>query len=337
MLKTPSGLTTSSMPSSASRSAVRNSGVPGSACFSATGTVACSQFRAVQAVEPNSERVPAPYWPSFPDIVRVNDGTPVIVDCGIEQGFKLTPAALQAAITPRTRWLVLNTPGNPSGAVYSREELAALAQVLRLHPQVLVLLDELYEHIWFTPQAPAHWLAVAPDLRERTLLVNGVSKTYAMTGWRIGYGAGPRELIGAMAKLQSQSTSNPCSVSQYAALAALQGPQDYVAESRAVFQRRRDLVVAGLNACPGIECPVPEGAFYVYPSIKALIGKTSAGGTPITDDEAFATALLDETGVAVVFGAAFGLSPHFRISYATADAVLDDACARIKGFCEGLR
>ena len=214
--------------------------------------------------------------------------------------------------------------------------MRGLTDVLMRHPHVWVLSDDIYEHLVFDDFRFATPVQVEPGLKDRTLTMNGVSKAYAMTGWRIGYGAGPVELIRAMGTLQSQSTSNPCSISQYAALAALEGPQDYIAESRAVFQRRRDLVVDGLNACPGIECPVPQGAFYVYPSIKALIGKTSAGGAPITDDEAFATALLDETGVAVVFGAAFGLSPHFRISYATSDAVLADACARIRRFCEGL-
>lgn len=281
--------------------------------------------------------IPAPYWVSYPDMVLLAGGTPVIVPADMDSGYRITPQQLEAAITPNTKWLILNSPSNPTGAGYGEEHMRALTQVLLRHPQVWVLADDIYEHLVFDGFRFVTPAQVEPALKSRTLTMNGVSKAYSMTGWRIGYGAGPRELIGAMAKLQSQSTSNPCSVSQYAALAALQGPQDYVAESRAVFQRRRDLVVAGLNACPGIECPVPEGAFYVYPSIKALIGKTSAGGTPITDDEAFATALLDETGVAVVFGAAFGLSPHFRISYATADAVLDDACARIKGFCEGLR
>ncbi|WP_026155109.1 pyridoxal phosphate-dependent aminotransferase [Paracoccus sp. N5] len=281
--------------------------------------------------------IPAPYWVSYPDMVLLAGGTPVIVPAEMDSGYRITPEQLEAAITPKTKWLILNSPSNPTGAGYAEDHMRALTRVLLRHPQVWVLADDIYEHLVFDDFRFVTPAQVEPALKSRTLTMNGVSKAYAMTGWRIGYGAGPRELIGAMAKLQSQSTSNPCSISQYAALAALQGPQDYIAQSRAVFQRRRDLVVAGLNACPGIECPVPEGAFYVYPSIKALIGKTSAGGTLIADDEAFATALLDETGVAVVFGAAFGLSPHFRISYATSDAVLEDACARIRRFCEGLR
>ncbi|WP_323715539.1 pyridoxal phosphate-dependent aminotransferase [Paracoccus aminovorans] len=292
----------------------------------------------VATLNPGDEVIiPAPYWVSYPDMVLLAGGTPVIVPADMDSGYRITPEQLEAAITPNTKWLILNSPSNPTGAGYSEDHMRGLTEVLLRHPQVWVLADDIYEHLVFDDFRFVTPAQVEPALKPRTLTMNGVSKAYAMTGWRIGYGAGPKELIGAMAKLQSQSTSNPCSISQYAALAALQGPQDYITESRAVFQRRRDLVVAGLNACPGIECPVPEGAFYVYPSIKALIGKTSAGGKLIADDEAFATALLDETGVAVVFGAAFGLSPHFRISYATSDAVLEDACARIKRFCEGLR
>ncbi|WP_199259800.1 pyridoxal phosphate-dependent aminotransferase [Paracoccus binzhouensis] len=281
--------------------------------------------------------VPAPYWVSYPDMVLLAGGTPVVIEGAMQNGYRITPEQLEAAITPRTKWLILNSPSNPTGAGYGEEHMRGLTEVLLRHPQVWVLSDDIYEHLVFDGFRFVTPAQVEPGLKPRTLTMNGVSKAYAMTGWRIGYGAGPEELIRAMAKLQSQSTSNPCSISQYAALAALQGPQNYIAESRAVFQRRRDLVVAGLNACPGIDCPVPQGAFYVYPSIAALIGRTSAGGTVIADDEAFATALLDETGVAVVFGAAFGLSPHFRISYATSDAVLTDACTRIRGFCEGLR
>ena len=279
--------------------------------------------------------VPAPYWVSYPDMVLLAGGTPVVVECDQASGFRLTPDALEAAITPRAKWLILNSPSNPSGAGYDRAQMAALCQVLLRHPQVWVLADDIYEHLVFDGFEFCTPAEVEPRLKDRVLTMNGVSKSYAMTGWRIGYGAGPEALIKAMAKLQSQSTSNPCSISQYAAEAALTGPQDYITDSRAVFQRRRDLVVAGLNACPGLDCPVPQGAFYVYPSIAGLIGLTSAGGTPIDSDEAFANALLDETGVAVVFGAAFGLSPHFRISYATSDAVLQDAMARIRRFCEG--
>ncbi len=281
--------------------------------------------------------IPAPYWVSYPDMVELAGGTPVILPTTLEDGFKPRPEALEAAITPATRWLILNSPGNPSGAALTREELAALAAVLLRHPQVMILADDIYEHLLFDGARFATIAEVEPRLADRTLTMNGVSKSYAMTGWRIGYGAGPRDLIKAMAVIQSQSTSNPASISQYAALAALEGPQDYIAESLAVFQRRRDLVVAGLNACPGLTCPMPEGAFYVYPSIAGLMGRTSASGRSIDSDEAFAEALLEETGVAVVFGAAFGLSPHFRISYATSDAELEDAVARIRRFCEGCR
>ena len=281
--------------------------------------------------------IPAPYWVSYPDMVLLAGGTPVFAEATMQNGYRLTPEALEAAITPRTKWVIMNSPSNPTGAGYTREHLQALTDVLMRHPHVWVLADDIYEHLVFDDFTFVTPAQVQPALKDRTLTMNGVSKAYAMTGWRIGYGAGPVELIKAIAKLQSQSTSNPSSISQYAALAALEGPQDYIAESRAVFERRRNLVVEGLNACPGIVCPVPEGAFYVYPSIRDLIGKTSAGGTLISDDENFATALLHETGVAVVFGAAFGLSPHFRISYATSDEVLTDACARIRQFCEGLR
>ncbi|TJZ94225.1 pyridoxal phosphate-dependent aminotransferase [Paracoccus gahaiensis] len=279
--------------------------------------------------------VPAPYWVSYPDMVLLAGGTPVVVTCDQAAGFRLTPEALEAAITLRTKWLILNSPSNPSGAGYDRAQMAALCEVLLRHPQVWILADDIYEHLVFDGFEFCTPGQVEPRLKDRVLTMNGVSKSYAMTGWRIGYGAAPEALIRAMAKLQSQSTSNPCSVSQYAAEAALEGPQDYVRDSRAVFQRRRDLVVAGLNACEGLDCPVPQGAFYVYPSMAGLIGKTSAGGTLIDSDEAFANALLDEEGVAVVFGAAFGLSPHFRISYATADEILQDAMARIRRFCAG--
>ena len=279
--------------------------------------------------------IPAPYWVSYPDMVVLAGATPVIVECGIAEGFRLTPGALAAAITPRTKWLILNSPSNPSGAGYGRAQMQALTRVLLDHPQVWVLSDDIYEHLVFDDFEFCTPAQIEPRLKDRVLTMNGVSKSYAMTGWRIGYGAAPVALIKAMAKLQSQSTSNPCSISQAAALAALEGPQDYVTDSRAVFQRRRDLVVSALNDCPGITCPVPQGAFYVYPSITDLIGTISPGGMAIDSDEAFANALLEEAGVAVVFGAAFGLSPHFRISYATSDAALADACARIKRFCEG--
>jgi aspartate aminotransferase len=281
--------------------------------------------------------IPAPYWVSYPDMVRLAGGVPVVVPAGPEAGFRLTPARLEAAITPRTRWLILNSPANPTGAGYSRTELKALTDVLMRHPHVLVLSDDIYEHLVFDGFEFCTPAEVEPGLKERTLTVNGVSKAYAMTGWRIGYGAGPEELIAAMRKIQSQSTSNPCSISQWAAVAALTGPQDFLGEWRAVFRRRRDLVVEALKAAPGLDCPVPQGAFYVYPSIAGCIGRTSPGGTVISDDEAFARALLEEEGVAVVFGAAFGLSPHIRVSYATSDEALEEACARIRRFCAGLK
>ncbi|MCK0167171.1 pyridoxal phosphate-dependent aminotransferase [Jannaschia sp. S6380] len=280
--------------------------------------------------------VPAPYWVSYPDMVLLAGGKPVIVEAGIETGFKLTPDALEAAITPRTKWIIFNSPSNPTGAGYTAAELKALTDVLMRHDHVWTLTDDMYEHLVFDGFEFATPAQVEPGLKDRTLTVNGVSKAYAMTGWRIGYAGGPEDLIKAMRKIQSQSTSNPCSISQWAAVEALNGPQDFIEPNNATFRRRRDLVVAGLNACPGIECPVPEGAFYVYPSIAGCIGKTTAGGTRITNDETFATALLEEEGVAVVFGAAFGLSPHFRVSYATSDEALEDACARIRRFCEGL-
>jgi aspartate aminotransferase len=281
--------------------------------------------------------IPAPYWVSYPDMVALAGGVPVIVPAPIGTGYKITPDQLEAAITPRTKWLIFNSPSNPTGAGYARDELKGLTDVLMRHPHVWVLTDDMYEHIAFDGFAFCTPVEVEPGLADRTLTMNGVSKAYAMTGWRIGYAAGPKELIRGMALIQSQSTSNPCSISQWAAVAALTGPQDFLKTNAAMFQRRRDLVVAGLNAAAGITCPVPEGAFYVYPSIAGCIGKTSRGGRSITDDEAFATALLEETGAAVVFGAAFGLSPHFRVSYAAADDLLRDACARIQDFCAGLR
>ncbi|MCP1167300.1 pyridoxal phosphate-dependent aminotransferase [Limimaricola litoreus] len=281
--------------------------------------------------------IPAPYWVSYPDMVRLAGGTPVTVACGLDTGFKITPEQLEAAITPATKWFVFNSPSNPTGAGYAWEELAALTEVLLRHPHVWVMTDDMYEHLTFGDFRFCTPAQVEPALKTRTLTVNGVSKAYAMTGWRIGYAAGPEPLIRAMAKVQSQSTSNPSSISQWAAVEALDGPQDFIADNNAVFARRRDLVVEGLNACPGVTCPVPDGAFYVYPDISGCIGRTSAGGTAIETDEDFATALLEEEGVAVVFGAAFGLSPNFRVSYATSDAALSEACVRIRRFCEGLR
>ncbi|MDF2142138.1 pyridoxal phosphate-dependent aminotransferase [Paenirhodobacter sp. CAU 1674] len=292
----------------------------------------------VATLNPGDEVIiPAPYWVSYPDMVLLAGGTPVFVTGPMETGYKITAEQLEAAITPNTKWFIFNSPSNPSGAGYSHDELKALTDVLMRHPQVWVMSDDMYEHLVFGDFKFVTPAQVEPGLYDRTLTCNGVSKAYAMTGWRIGYAGGPEALIKAIGKVQSQSTSNPCSISQFAAVEALNGPQDYIAESRVAFERRRDLVVAALNTCPGISCPTPEGAFYVYPSIAGCIGKTSAAGTQITDDEAFASALLEETGVAVVFGAAFGLSPNFRISYATSDAALTEACARIKTFCEGLK
>ncbi|WP_298557251.1 pyridoxal phosphate-dependent aminotransferase [uncultured Aliiroseovarius sp.] len=280
--------------------------------------------------------IPAPYWVSYPDMVLLAGGEPVVVECPIETGFRMTAEQLEAAITPKTKWLIFNSPSNPTGAGYSRDELKALTDVLMRHPHVWVMTDDMYEHLAYDDFEFCTPAEVEPGLYDRTLTCNGVSKAYAMTGWRIGYAAGPVELIAAMRKIQSQSTSNPCSVSQWAAVEALNGTQDFIAENNKMFVRRRDLVVEMLNAAQGIECPVPDGAFYVYPSIKGCIGKTSAGGVKIDDDETFAKALLEEKGVAVVFGSAFGLSPNFRVSYATSDEALSEACTRIQDFCASL-
>ncbi|TYB83014.1 pyridoxal phosphate-dependent aminotransferase [Maritimibacter fusiformis] len=280
--------------------------------------------------------IPAPYWVSYPDMVLLAGGTPVAVECGLETGFRLSPAQLEAAITPKTKWLIFNSPSNPTGAGYTRDQLKALTDVLMRHPHVWVMSDDMYEHLVFDDFRFVTPAQVEPGLYDRTLTCNGVSKAYAMTGWRIGYAGGPQELIGAMRKIQSQSTSNPCTISQWAAVAALNGPQDFLAENARLFQRRRDLVVEMLNDAPGITCPVPDGAFYVYPSIAGLIGKTTPSGVTITDDETFAKALLEDTGVAVVFGAAFGLSPNFRVSYATSEEALTEAGRRIRTFCATL-
>ncbi len=281
--------------------------------------------------------IPAPYWVSYPDMVLLAGGVPVVVDCPLETAFKMTPEQLDAAITPRTKWLIFNSPSNPTGAGYSRDELKALTDVLMRHPHVWVMTDDMYEHLVFDDFEFTTPAQVEPGLLERTLTCNGVSKAYAMTGWRIGYAAGPKLLIDAMRKIQSQSTTNPCSISQWAAVEALNGPQDFLEPNRQLFQRRRDLVVSMLNQAQGITCPVPEGAFYVYPSIAGCIGKTSQAGRLIDTDEAFSTALLEEQGVAVVFGAAFGLSPAFRVSYATSEAALEEACQRIQTFAAGLK
>jgi len=280
--------------------------------------------------------IPAPYWVSYPDVVQFAGGVPVIAPAGAEQGYKLSPAALDAAITPRTRWVILNSPSNPTGAGYTADELRALGEVIRRHRHVWVFADDMYEHIVYDGFRFATIAEVCPDLYDRVLTVNGCSKAYAMTGWRIGFAGGAPWLVKAMAKLQSQSTSNPCSIAQAAAVAALTGDQAFLATRAAAFQRRRDLVVAALNDTPGLHCPTPEGAFYVYPSVAGVIGKTAPDGRAIADDGAFAAYLLDEARVAVVQGAAFGLSPAIRISYATSDAALTDACARIRAACLAL-
>ena len=280
--------------------------------------------------------IPAPYWVSYPDMVLLAGGEPVIAPATLENNFKLTPEALEAAITPKTKWFIFNSPSNPTGAGYTRAELKGLTDVLMRHPHVWVMTDDMYEHLAYDGFEFCTPAEVEPALYDRTLTVNGVSKAYAMTGWRIGYAAGPQELIGAMRKVQSQSTSNPCTISQWAAVEALNGTQDYIASNNEMFVRRRNLVVEALNAIDGVTCPTPEGAFYVYPSITGLIGKTTPDGVEIINDEVFATALLNDTGVAVVFGAAFGLSPNFRVSYATSDAALTEACRRIQDFCAKL-
>jgi len=277
--------------------------------------------------------VPTPYWVSYWDIVLLAGGKPVAAPTSAETGFKLQPADLEKAITPKTKWILLNSPSNPSGAAYTRAELKALAEVLLRHPHVWILTDDMYEHLVFGDFEFATIAQVEPALYDRTLTMNGVSKAYAMTGWRIGYAAGPEPLIKSMAKVMSQTTSNPASISQWAAVEALNGTQAFIKPNAKLFEERRDLVVSMLNQANGIQCPTPEGAFYVYPSCAGLLGKTAPSGKVINSDEDFAVELLETEGVAVVMGAAFGLSPHFRISYATANSVLEDACQRIQRFC----
>ena len=296
-------------------------------------------FNAIIAtIDPGDEVViPAPYWVSYPDVVQFAGGVPVIVKAGPEVGYKLAPEALDAAITPRTKWVILNSPSNPTGAGYTIDELKALGAVLAKHPHVWIFADDMYEHIVYDGFRFATIAEACPELFERTLTVNGCSKAYAMTGWRIGYAGGASWLIKAMAKLQSQSTSNPCSIAQAAAVAALNGDQSFLAERNTAFQGRRDLVVSMLNEIDGMECPTPEGAFYVYPSFAALIGKSTPNGRLIDTDEAMVGYLLDDAKVAVVQGAAFGLSPAFRISYATSDTLLREACTRIQTACAALR
>lgn len=280
--------------------------------------------------------IPAPYWVSYPDIVAFSEGKPVIVSCPQEQGFKMTPAQLEAAITPKTKWVILNSPSNPTGAGYSAEEIKALGAVLLKHQHVWVMTDDIYEHIVYDSFEFSTIANVVPELMDRTLTVNGVSKAYSMTGWRIGYAGGPKALIAAMTDIQSQSTSNPCSISQAASIAALNGPQDFLNEWRAVFKKRRDNVVKALNAVPGLECANPEGAFYVFPRCQKLIGKKTQAGKVLANDLDFCAYLLEEALVAVVPGSAFGAEGYFRISYATSDAALAKACERIKGACAKL-
>lgn len=280
--------------------------------------------------------VPAPYWVSYPEIVQLCGGKAVTVSCGAESSFKLTPDALHAALTPSTRWVILNSPSNPTGAVYSRDELRALAEVLMGHPRVLVLCDDIYEHLIFDGIEFSTMAQAEPQLRERVLTMNGVSKAYAMTGWRIGFCTGPGWLIEAMEKLQGQQTSGACTISQHAALAALTGPQEFVTHSRQSFQRRRDMVVELLNQTPGLHCEVPQGAFYVFASCAGLLGKTTAAGTRLESDEDVVSALLDEANVATVHGSAFGLGPYIRIAYALDDASLRRACDAIQQFSRAL-
>jgi aspartate aminotransferase len=280
--------------------------------------------------------IPAPYWVSYPDIVLMCGGAPVFIETRIEDGFKVRPETLAKAITPHTKWLLLNSPSNPSGAAYTADELKALAAVLLDYPQVMVLTDDMYEHLTYGGFRFTTIVQVEPKLYDRTLTMNGVSKAYSMTGWRIGYAGGPEWLIKAMANVMCQTTSNPSSISQWAAVEALNGPQDFIPRNKELFQGRRDLVVSMLNQAQGVKCPTPEGAFYVYPSIAALIGKKTPNGRTINCDETFALELLEAECVALVHGGAFGLSPNFRISYATSTECLEQACARIQRFCASL-
>jgi aspartate aminotransferase len=291
----------------------------------------------VATLNPGDEvLIPAPYWVSYPEMVVLNGGEPRFVECPLATGFKLTPEKLERALTPKTKWLIFNAPSNPSGAAYTAKELKALTEVLMRHPQVWILTDDMYEHLLYTDEKFATIAEVEPALYERTLTMNGVSKTYAMTGWRIGYAAGPKKLIDAMVMIQGQQTSGACSIAQWAAVEALNGTQDFVPKFRKIFQDRRDLVVSMLNQANGLKCPSPEGAFYVYPSCAGAIGKTAPSGKTIATDEDFVSELLGAEGVAVVQGSAFGLGPNFRISYATSTEVLEEACTRIQRFCNSL-
>jgi aspartate aminotransferase len=281
--------------------------------------------------------IPAPFWVSYPEMVAICGGTSVPIATSIESKFKLSAEALEAAITPKTKWLIFNSPSNPSGGAYSHDELKALTDVLLRHPHVWVLTDDMYEHLVYDDFKFVTPAEVEPKLYDRTLTMNGVSKAYAMTGWRIGYAAGPIELIKAMDMIQGQQTSGACSIAQWAAVEALNGPQDFIETNKTLFKGRRDLVVSMLNQATGIECPSPEGAFYVYPSCAALIGKTAPSGKVIETDADFVTELLEAEGVAVVHGSAFGQGPNFRISYATSDELLEEACTRIQRFCASLK
>jgi aspartate aminotransferase len=291
----------------------------------------------VATVGPGDEVIiPAPYWVSYPDIVNFAGGTPVILRAGANQLYKILPEQLDAAITPATKWVLLNSPSNPTGAAYSGSELLALGEVIRRHRHVMVMTDDMYEHVWYADTPFKTIAQVCPDLYERTLTINGCSKAYAMTGWRIGYAGGPAWLIKAMAKLQSQSTSNPCSIAQAAATAALSGDQSFLAERNAAFLKRRDLVVSMLNQAPGLHCPTPEGAFYVYPDATGCMGKTTPKGKRIENDADLIDYFVDEARVAAVNGEAFGLSPAFRVSYATSEGILTEACTRIQAACAAL-
>jgi aspartate aminotransferase len=281
--------------------------------------------------------IPAPYWVSYPDMVLLAEGTPVIVECTQENRFILQPDDLEKAITPKTKWIILNCPSNPTGAAYGWDELKKITDVLMRHPHVWVMTDDMYEHLVYDDFKFCTPAQVEPSLYDRTLTVNGMSKAFCMTGWRIGFAGGPKELIGAIRKIQSQSTSNPSSISQAASVAALYGPMEFLAKNNKVFQERRNLVCSMLNQAKGLNCPTPEGAFYVYPSCAGLIGKTTPDGKVLENDEDVAVYFLDTEGVAAVHGAAFGLSPHFRISYATATEVLEDACQRIQRACAALK
>jgi aspartate aminotransferase len=306
-------------------------------CFVSSGGKQIIFNAMLATLNPGDEVVvPVPYWVSYPEIVRLCGAEPVFAVADASTGFKLSPEALEAAISPRTKWLILNTPSNPTGAAYTADELKGLAQVLLRHPHVHILTDDIYEVLVYDGGKFATIAQVEPELQPRTLTMNGVSKSHAMTGWRIGYCTGPRPLLQAMTKLQGQSTTNPSSISQWAAVEALNGPQEFLAEWRQVFQQRRDLVVQGLNANTGLDCLTPEGAFYVFPSCQRLLGKTSLGGVKLGTEEDFVMALLEETGVALVHGAAFGLPGHFRLSYAASNAELEEAVRRIQGFCAGI-